>query len=113
MRPPRRTISINASACANASPKPALTRWRITNCSNCCCSARYRDATPNRCSRGSAISVLGAAPARIAEIPGAGAAVALDLKAIQAALERATGAPAAGGVKLVGALGLLQAGDGQ
>ncbi len=36
--------------------------------------------------------VLGAEPARIAEVPGAGAAVAFELKVIQAALERATAA---------------------
>ncbi|MES1203265.1 MAG: DNA repair protein RadC [Pseudomonadota bacterium] len=36
--------------------------------------------------------VLGAEPARIAEVPGAGAAVAFELKVIQAALERAAGA---------------------
>ena len=36
--------------------------------------------------------VLGAEPARIAEVPGAGSAVAFELKVIQAALERASGA---------------------
>jgi DNA repair protein RadC len=35
-------------------------------------------------------AVLGAETARIAEVPGAGAAVALEIKAIQAALERAS-----------------------
>jgi DNA repair protein RadC len=39
---------------------------------------------------GDLAGVLGAAPARIAETPGAGPAVALDLKTVQAVLERAT-----------------------
>ena len=38
---------------------------------------------------GHVAGVLAADPARIAEVPGAGPAVALDLKAIQATLERA------------------------
>jgi DNA repair protein RadC len=41
-------------------------------------------------------AVLGAEPSRIAEVPGAGLAVAFELKVIQAALERATRTEAKG-----------------
>ena len=92
---PRRIFTITAYGCAKNSPAPAPMRWPITNSWKCCCFASFHGATPSLLRKrlidrfGDLGAVLGAPAQRIAEVDGAGDAVALELKLVGAVLARA------------------------